>query len=425
MNIGPIEIESKQQTRSLRLKEAVFASFHEPAPSIRARLGEFASRDWERAKDWLDISGLALYFLDRLVALNLETCIPASFLNQLQTNLADNRKRADSLFDEILLLTRALQQRNINCCVLKGATLPPESAPEIGLRNQTDLDLLVRESDAESTKECLGQFGYRLTAVSGSTWEFKAGPSGTASLKNLYQVRPERAVDVQLIAGSGAALKSDRLTRTQQRSIRDQQLPALLPADIFVLQGQHLFKHICSEHTRGSWLLEYWRHVCARRNDAAFWEEVQLIAAQEPGSDIAIGATTLLASLFFGPFAPQELSAWSMDRLSPAVCLWIQLYGRRVLMSDTPFSKLYLLLRKELNGNSPEEYVARRRLIFPLHRPPRITRAAGGEGVSTRLRRYKYEAQFVIHRLRFHVAEGVGLAIESLRWQRRLGGVSQ
>ncbi len=125
------------------------------------------------------------------------------------------------------------------------------------------------------------------------------------------------------------------------------------------------------------------------------------------------------------PFAPQELSCWSMDRLPPAICLWIQLYGRRVLLSDTPFSKLYLLLRKELNQNSPEDYVARRRLIFPLHRPPRITRATGGEAVWTRLRRYGYEARFVLRRLRFHVAEGVGLAIESLRWQRRLGGVSQ
>jgi hypothetical protein len=425
MNVGPIEIESKQQTRSMRLKEAVFASFHEPAPSIRARLGEFTSRDWDRAKDWLDISGLALYFLDRLTTLNLENCIPAPFLNQLQTNLADNRQRADSLFDEILILTRALQQRNINCCALKGATLPPESVPEIALRNQTDLDLLVRESDAESTRECLAQFGYRLMATSGSTWEFKAGPSGTSSLKNLYQVRAERAVDVQLIAGSGAASKSDRMNRMQLRSIRGHELPALSPADIFVLQGQHLFKHICSEHTRGSWLVEYWRHVCARRNDAAFWIDVQLIAAQEPGSDIAIGAATLLASLLFGPFAPPELSRWSMERLPPAVCLWIQLYGRRVLMSDTPFSKLYLLLRKELNPKSPEEYVARRRLIFPLHRPPRITRAASEEGLWTRFRRYKYEAQFVFQRLRFHVAEGVGLAIESLRWQRRLGGVSQ
>jgi len=47
------------------------------------------------------------------------------------------------------------------------------------------------------------------------------------------------------------------------------------------------------------------------------------------------------------------------------------------------------------------------------------------EGVLTRFRRYKFESHFVMRRLRFHVAEGIGLAIESLRWQRRLEGVSQ
>jgi hypothetical protein len=49
----------------------------------------------------------------------------------------------------------------------------------------------------------------------------------------------------------------------------------------------------------------------------------------------------------------------------------------------------------------------------------------GNEGFLTRIRRYRFEAYFVLHRMRFHVAEGIGLAIESLRWQRRLEGVSQ
>ena len=425
MNLGPIQIENQQRARSLRLKEAVIASFYEPAPAVRARLGEFTLRDWLRAKYWLDVSGLALYFLDRLIALKLESCIPADFLEQLRGHLGENRDRAASLFTEILEITRALQYRNIKCAVLKGITLPLESVPESALRNQMDLDILVRSSDVDSTKECLASFGYVLDAISGSTWEFKTGPSGTSSLKNLYQVRPERSVEVHLVDDLPPTTSADRLTRAVWKSIQGQQLPSLSPADVFVLQGQHLFKHMCGEHTRVSWVLEYWRHVCARRVDSAFWAEVELIAAQEPGVKLAIGAATLLASLMFGPFAPQELSNWSMEQLPPAICLWIQLYGRRLLLSDSPGSKLYLLLRKELNPQSPGEEAARRKLMFPLHRPPRITRPIGNEGILTRFRRYRFESYFVFRRLRFHVAEGIGLAVESLRWQRRLEGVSQ
>jgi hypothetical protein len=218
---------------------------------------------------------------------------------------------------------------------------------------------------------------------------------------------------------------ADPLTRATWKNIQGQQLPSLSPADLFVLQGQHLFKHMCGEHTRVSWVLEYWRHVCARRNDSAFWAEVELIAAQEPGSKVAIGAATLLTSLMFGPFAPQELSRWSMEQLPLAVCLWIELYGRRLLLSDSPGSKLYLLLRKELNPQSASENSERRKLMFPLHRPPRVTRPTEDEGTLTRFRRYIFETCFVIRRLHFHVAEGIGLGIESLRWQRRLEGVSQ
>jgi Uncharacterised nucleotidyltransferase len=425
MNIGPIQIENKQRARSLRLKEAVIASFHDPAPAVRARLGEFKLQDWLRAKYWLDVSGLALYFLDRLVTLQLESCMPADFVKQLYANLEDNRERADSLFAEILELTRALQQRKIKCAVLKGITLPSESILDSALRSQMDLDVMVRTSDAKLTRECLAEFGYALEAIFRSTWEFKTGPSGTSSLRNLYQVRPERTVEIHLVDDLSPGASADRLTRATWKRVRGQQLPSLLPADVFVLQGQHLFKHMCGEHTRASWVLEYWRHVCARRNDSAFWAEAELIAAQEPGAAIAIGAATLLTSLMFGPFAPQELSRWSMEQLPPAICLWIQLYGRRLLLSDSPGSKLYLLLRKELNPQSTSESTARKKLIFPLHRPPRVTRPTENEGLLARMRRYRFEIWFVALRLQFHVTEGIGLAIESLRWQRRLEGVSQ
>ena len=422
MNVGSIKIENRQSSRALRLKEAVIASFFEPAPAVRARMGEFKPRDWTRAKRWLDVSGLALYFLDRLTSLELVSAIPVSFWIELNKNLEDNRERTASLSSEALAITESLRALNVQCAVLKGITLPYESVPDSALRSQIDLDILVRSADAECTRECLAKFGYALGAVSGATWEFKAGPSGTSSLKTLYQVRPERSVEVHLIDSQEQA---DCLTRATCKEVQRGRIPCLSFADIFVQQGQHLFKHMCSEHTRASWVLEYWRHIGARRSDDAFWAEVQTIALESPGASMAIGAANLLAAIMFGPVAPPELSRWSTEQLPVAVCLWIQLYGRRLLLSDSPCSKLYLLLRKELNAQPLLENASHRRLLFPLHLPPRITRPMRDERLRTRLGRYRMEAHFICHRLRFHISEGLGLAFESMRWQRRLGGASQ
>ena len=49
MKIGPIQFGTQPRAHLIRLTEAVFSSFHEPAPLIRARLAKFTSRDWERA----------------------------------------------------------------------------------------------------------------------------------------------------------------------------------------------------------------------------------------------------------------------------------------------------------------------------------------------------------------------------------------
>lgn len=421
MNIGPIQIEWKQRARSLRFKETVFASFTESAPSVRARLGEFTVSDWRRAKFWLDVSGLALYWFDRLTTLELDECIPAFMQQHLRQDLEDNRKRTQMLLADAQFVNQELCGLQIDFAFLKGITLPPESVPEIALRNQMDIDILVRERDARLVQWCLGELGYELDAISGSTWEFKAGPSGMSTLKNLYQVRPERALEVHLLSECREPSASDRLTRAKWKTTDSGTVASLSPADIFALQGQHLFKHMCGEYTRASWVLEYWRHVCARRDDVEFWREVERVGSSEDAA-VAIGAATLLASLVFGPFAPKELTHWTVDRLSPAICLWIQLYGRRVLLSDAPGNKLYLLLRKQLNPHAKEEH---RRLLFPIHLPPRITRGYDREGVEGRLRRFRIQMLFSARRLRFHVAEGLRLAVESPRWERRLAGVTQ
>jgi hypothetical protein len=422
MNTAEVSIEMKTWGRARRLKETVIAAFWETAPNLRARLAECAERDWRRALYWMDVSGLALYFLDRIENLGLEDCLPITLLDRLRHNSQENSERTASLFREAVALSLRLKHKNVEFALLKGISLCPESVPDSALRCQMDLDILVRESQAGEARQCLEYLGYELDVVSGTTWEFKAG-QGTAQFKDLYRAGPQRSLDLHLLPSamaSGVSHPNDLLARAQQRYFHGVLLPVLSPEDLFVQQALHLFKHICSEYARASWVLEFWRHVIARRTDVRFWHNVWALSRVTPGAAVAIGVSTLMATLMFGQFAPEELTRWSMDCVPPSVCLWVQLYGRRGLLTSFPGSKVYLLLQRQLVPDTKESRAAIRRRIFPIHRPSNITRGVSGEPLTSRLLRYKVQATYILSRLRIHVIEGGRFAIESLRWQRRV-----
>jgi hypothetical protein len=420
--------DTRMTNRTLRLKETVIASFCEPAREVAARLREFSESDWQKVQFWLDASGVALYLLDRLTTLKLQHLLPERLLTRLQENLRNNRDRTNALFEEAVAINRALQQKGIQFALLKGATLTPDSVPDNTLRTQWDLDFLVAEKDATDTLQVLQDFEYSLYAVSGMTWELKAGTSGLPGIANIYKVLPYRSLEVHLLPtqhdGTGNR-RQDQLTRARMRTIRGETLCSLSPADLFMQQALHLFKHICGEYTRASWVLEYWRHVLARYSDKAFWREVKSLADDEPQAAVAIGAVTLLTTHLFGEFAPFELTDWSMNRLPSAIRLWVETYGHRAVMSEFPGSKLYLLLRQQLHAQKRSERAHLRGLIFPAHLPPKITHGKTNKGLLSRLMQYRAQANFIFLRLRFHVVEGLRYSVESPRWQRRLTGMTQ
>ena len=49
--------------------EAVVTAFHDSAEISAHRLSRLTTRDWQRSYHWLDASGMALYFLDRVESL--------------------------------------------------------------------------------------------------------------------------------------------------------------------------------------------------------------------------------------------------------------------------------------------------------------------------------------------------------------------
>jgi Uncharacterised nucleotidyltransferase len=401
------------------LAEAVIATFREDDVYGHKQLAGFGIRVWRRSLRWLDATGLALYFLDRLKSFGLEDAVPLEVITGLETRLADNKQRAADLFDEFRRINRAFQDAGLRYVNLKGFTLVPDYCPDPSLRCQFDLDFLASSADAPRCRDILERFGYVITGHSENVLEFKAGSAQVPSIHDLYKTKPQRSVEVHFVSSGHTAIgfEGGLLARSQSHTWSGAKFPALSDTDLFIAQAHHLFRHVKSEWTRISWLLEFKTCVAARRKDTQFWNDVRLRATTVAAGTLAVGVTTWLATEAFGEFGPRELTNWSMGAIPHPVRLWLECYGTEVLLADFPGTKLYLLLNGELSREGSRGNDATLRKVFPLHGPPRVTSLAE-RGIGRKVRAAFVQTSYVLFRLRFHIAESSRYLLEARRWKR-------
>ncbi|AXC11262.1 hypothetical protein ACPOL_1926 [Acidisarcina polymorpha] len=404
------------------MREAVLLSFCDPLPETCSRLWQLSRKDWQQLLTWLDTSGLALYFLERVTQLELCELFQPEILLRLRRNLAENTEKTEDLIAESAAIHRSFQNAELSYATLKGFSLWPSSVPKPELRSQLDLDFLISEKSAPAARRILEERGYRLRAVSGRSWEFKTDGVRHTSVQDIYKVVPNRSVELHL--ESEEAGGRSLLCRTEKLHFRGVCMPVLPRADLFLGQGLHLFKHVCSEFFRTAHLIEFRRHVIARRYDHAFWNELRSLAEQNRLAPIALGVITLLITRVMGEFAPEALTSWTVDRLPAAARLWVDLYGRHSVLASFPGSKLYLFLHRELQLFGAPAQRSLRRVLLPLRLPPAITHGTADEHLQARLRRYRAELHYLTFRMRFHTVEGLRYLRESIRWQQHLNGLA-
>lgn len=420
----PVESSSTVETtprpiRNWRAREAVLLSFCDPLPPQCSRLQDLSKAEWSRLLHWMDISGLALYFLDRVTrAEKGEWMIPAPVLVRLQQNLADNTERTYAMIAESVAIQNDFQDAHLLYANLKGLSLWPSSVPRPELRSQFDLDFLVAEGSAAKAREILERMGYRLYLESGRSWEFKRNEKPGLSVKDLYKAQPSHAVELHIEPdGPG---RTSMLERIETRELYGCKMPVLSAVDLFLGQGLHVYKHVCSEFSRAAHLLEFRRHVLARRNDQAFWEELHATAAGNPRASLGLGVVTLLIANAMGEFAPEALTDWTVRELPQSACLWVEMYGARAVFGSFPGSKLYLLLQRELEAAGVPAKRSLQQTLLPSRLPPPIIRAFPNDSRKVRLGRYRMQVGFIVRRSRFHLVEGLRFLWESRRWRNRM-----
>jgi Uncharacterised nucleotidyltransferase len=404
--------------RELQLREAVLLSFCDPTPDACTRLSTVSQTEWPRLLRWLDTSGLALYFLHRMAELEQTGILPRAVHARLQQNLSDNAARTESMIAELSAIHREFQRAALSFAMLKGFSLWPSSVPRPELRSQLDLDFLVAEESAPQARLILEARGYHLRAISGRSWEFKKNETPGTTLKDLYKDVPCRSVELHIEGGLDS--RSSLLARAEIFRFRDLHLPVLSSVDLFIGQGLHAFKHVCSEFSRTAHLLEFRRHVLSRRDDAGFWSTLRSRAEEDQKTVIALGVITLLITQVMGEFAPKSFTTWTVDPLPSCVRLWVRRYGTQAAFASFPGNKLYLLLQKELTTAGSPAQRSLRQALLPFSLPPLIVHAQPGETLLARLRRYRAQISFILFRLRFHVVEGFRYLRESLRWRQQL-----
>ena len=414
---------SNSLSRALQLREAVLLLFCEPLRMEYVRLLHLSRKEWTDLLRWLDTSGLALYFLDRLKELDLLELLPPAVLTRLRQNLADNTERINEMIAESAEIQRRFQEARLSYAVLKGFSLCPISVPKLELRSQLDLDFLVSDESVSEARRILEDVGYRLDAQDSKNLDFKANEGRACSLKDIYKPGMTRSAELHMehvFAG-----RPSLLLRTEELRFHGISMPVLPPVDLFLGQALHFFKHVCLPFWRAAHMIELRRHVIARHDDVAFWKDLEQQVAGHPQTCIRLGVSILLVTRVMGQFAPKALTSWTVDRVPATAKLWVDLYAHRSVLAASPGSKLYLLLEKELEGAGVAPKRSSWLVLVPRRLPPFIVHAVAGETLAARVNRYSRQLHFIVFRLRFHLLEGMRYLFESILWRQYRNELSQ
>ena len=393
------------------------------------RVAEFDERDWRRTLGWLDNSGLALYFLQRLRDLRAENRLPASIQRRLKGNLEQNRLRVAAMAEEFGALNRRFEDAGLRYAVLKGFSLIPEYCPDGALRLQTDYDYLVDLGSSESAQSVLRLAGYFRSGVTGPAnqpWElrFRAEPLRWPGWHDdFYSFLDPRLIELHFAPWKleqydvDATTPEGPLERTVERTWHGVRFNALNDDDTLVLEVLHAFEHMLGYWCRLSCFLEIARFLRDRSSDRSFWTGFRKHAHDHARlAEIITLVFSMAIRLFGGEIPP---GGWMGRPLPPTLSSWVERYGRAWALENWPGSKLTLFLYSEFIRDEAR----RRRFLFrrliPLHRSQVLSDAktpAPRGSAKANLQKWA----FVFGRGRFHCLELLRYVWRFPSWRRTL-----
>jgi hypothetical protein len=395
-------------------------------------LRKASQREGEKLLQWLDDSGLAFYFLQKVNNAGARDQVPDWMLSRLEENFRANQRRMEYLSNRFDFINRKLKDADVKYAVLKGFSLVPQFCPQAALRHQSDLDYLIDERSVPAAQQVMLDAGYRpKPGISNQELIFLMPDAAEPSRSADSHYAPEpHAVELHLDIWDSDEERLPMVKRLifVERSVIHEwnglEFPVLADEDAFPVQVLHTFRHLFTYWIRMSCFLEIAYFINARASDTTLWNRIeQRVGDSVVLREFVVIITEIVASLFAVP-VPALARAWGQE-IRPEIRVWIESYARDCVFCDLPIydfslfprSKLVLFLLQQYEGFCTEKHTVRSQLILPS-RLGRIAASVRNDP-SLLLNTDWWKRQHLMRRSIFHALAGLRYSCEIPRWRWR------
>jgi Uncharacterised nucleotidyltransferase len=389
----------------------------------------FSQRQWRYALRWLDDSGLALYFLNKLKA-NATNEVPEWVMARLEQNFAANQQRVDDMAHRFGGLNQKFHEVGVRYVVLKGFSLVPHFCPDATLRHQGDFDYLVDDYSLPAARGVLTSAGYnQKPGVSRQDSVFVIpGTRPPSRSSDQYFAHAPHAVELHLDIWDSEQhelplmprlFSVERATTQHWRGFA---FPALADEDAFLLQVLHACQHLFTYWIRMCCLFEIGYFLQLRASDTPLWNRIEQRVGDNSTLRDFVVITGELAAKLFAVHLPPLIRIWGTS-IPSASRIWIENYARRWAFSEVPNhrfclfpqSKLALFLHQQYRDACALTPVVRKR-VLPLSRFSRIVESLGNQP-SLVLDSSWWKQQALLRRSLFHGLASLRYVCEIPRWR--------
>jgi len=418
----------------LAYKRAVLAAL-EATPDfsqleVFQRVGE---ADRSRILKWLDQSGLGLYLLFQLREASAESRLPPHFLEALEQRLEANRARTAEYLQDFRIICKTLTEGNVRFVALKGFTLVPDFCPRFELRHQADIDLWVQRDCLENAISQLARCGFTPRSNAGGHHISMAGRGEERVSLNESIYRPGRFRRLELhvslleLIPVNMQYPGGQWQRARRHVFGDTSFFSLAPADMFIYQVYHAFKHLFSYWARPSWLYEIAHFLNSTHACYTLWSDVCNSIGENATLRDGIGLIVDLVGNLFSPRVSPILAAHCLRGLPREIILWNRYFGERVALSTPLGNKVALLIQKSFIKDPAAWSKHFWQRLFPLRSAQSdlvLTEICGKPLAPTLTDRWN-QLRFTLQKARFHGTFLFAYPVHALRWRflRTLSGL--